>query len=136
MPQKGGVWWSINLPFFQDAILRVVIFIVTVVNCVPFQELSSLSCLLQGISTLRSRWRHLSYSFLFLDTPSTATVKAIFQASSKLVSFEKDYRNILREAGLLDMLVKLVQRGYEKLRLSSSAGTYCQNLEFASPTKR
>lgn len=33
----------------KEAILRVVLFVVTVVNCVPFQELSSLSCLLQGI---------------------------------------------------------------------------------------
>jgi hypothetical protein len=32
----------------QDGVLRVLVFVVTVVNCVPFQELSSLSCLLQG----------------------------------------------------------------------------------------
>lgn len=32
----------------REAVLRVVLFIVTVVNCIPFQELSSLSCLLQG----------------------------------------------------------------------------------------
>jgi len=32
----------------KDGVLRVLIFVVTVVNYVPFQELSSLGCLLQG----------------------------------------------------------------------------------------
>ena len=38
-----------SLPFeVCDELLRVLGFVVTVVNYVPFQELSSLSCLLQG----------------------------------------------------------------------------------------
>ena len=71
-------------------------FVVTVVNYVPFQELSSLSCLLQ-------------------PKPSATTVSLIFQTVSKLVNFDKKYKQILQEAGLLHMLLTLLKQYHSQL---------------------
>eukprot|EP01113_Clastostelium_recurvatum_P033194 TRINITY_DN4361_c0_g1_i1.p1 TRINITY_DN4361_c0_g1~~TRINITY_DN4361_c0_g1_i1.p1 ORF type:complete len:3468 (+),score=1121.67 TRINITY_DN4361_c0_g1_i1:47-10450(+) len=77
----------------KDALLRVIVFLVTVLSIVPFQELSSLSCLLQ-------------------DNPSSTSVVLIFQTVTKLVNFDQNYKAIFREAGMLDMLIKLLQKSH------------------------
>ena len=71
--------------------IKVLIFVVTVVNYVPFQELSSLSCLLQ-------------------PNPSLSTLSLIYQVTSKLINFNPTYRKIFQEAGLLHMLIALIKQ--------------------------
>ena len=113
-----------NYPIeLKEAILRVVLFVVTVVNCVPFQELSALSCLLQGIHHFPDQIVNASsiipvcFSINFpADSPSSSTLLLIFHTISKLVNFDPRYKNILRESGLLDMLVKLLKRGYDQIK--------------------
>ena len=73
----------------------------TVVSYVPFQEISSLSCLLSG-------------------SPSSSTVVLIFQTVTKLVNFDTNYRKIFQEAGLLHMLLALLKR-WDRLFISFGA---------------
>ncbi|KAK4776809.1 hypothetical protein SAY86_005497 [Trapa natans] len=73
-------------PSFQEIILKILEYAVTVVNCVPEQELLSLSCLLQQ--------------------PITSDLKqTILSFFVKLLSFDQQYKKVLREVGVLAVLL-------------------------------
>ena len=61
-----------------------------VVNYVPFQELSSLSCLI-------------------VSNPSLQSLQSIYQLISKLIEYHVNYRKIIEEAGVLHMLISLLK---------------------------
>ncbi|XP_022771167.1 protein SPIRRIG-like isoform X2 [Durio zibethinus] len=70
----------------QEIILKILEYAVTVVNCVPEQELLSLCCLLQQ--------------------PITSELKlTILSFFVKLLSFDQQYKKVLREVGLLEALL-------------------------------
>ncbi|KAI4319476.1 hypothetical protein MLD38_033068 [Melastoma candidum] len=71
---------------FQEVILKILEYAVTVVNCVPEQELLSLSCLLQ--QPISAELKHTTLSFFV-----------------KLLSFDQQYRKVLREVGVLSVLL-------------------------------
>lgn len=71
---------------FQEIILKILEYAVTVVNCVPEQELLSLSCLLQ--QPITSELKHTILSFFV-----------------KLLSFDQQYKKVLREVGVLAVLL-------------------------------
>lgn len=73
-------------PSFQEIILKILEYAVTVVNCVPEQELLSLCCLLQ--QPITSELKH--------------TILAFFV---KLLSFDQQYKKVLREVGVLEVLL-------------------------------
>ncbi|KAM0936615.1 putative transcription factor WD40-like family [Dioscorea sansibarensis] len=70
----------------QEIILKILEYAVTVVNCVPEQELLSLCCLLQ---------QPITYSLKH-------TILAFFV---KLLSFDQQYKKVLREVGVLEVLL-------------------------------
>lgn len=71
---------------FQQLILKILEYAVTVVNCIPEQELLSLCCLLQQ--------------------PVTSDLKrTILSFFVKLVSFDQKFKKFLREVGVLDVLL-------------------------------
>ncbi|KAK8532504.1 hypothetical protein V6N12_053944 [Hibiscus sabdariffa] len=70
----------------QEKILKILEYAVTVVNCVPEQELLSLCCLLQ----------HPISSELKL------TILSFFV---KLLSFDQQYKKVLREVGVMEVLL-------------------------------
>ncbi|XP_072990380.1 protein SPIRRIG isoform X1 [Typha latifolia] len=70
----------------QEIILKILEYAVTVVNCVPEQELLSLCCLLQ--QPISSTLKH--------------TILAFFV---KLLSFDQQYKKIIREVGVLEVLL-------------------------------
>ncbi|KAE8679627.1 WD repeat and FYVE domain-containing protein 3-like isoform X2 [Hibiscus syriacus] len=70
----------------QEKILKILEYAVTVVNCVPEQELLSLCCLLQQ--------------------PITSDLKlTILSFFVKLLSFDQLYKKVLREVGVLEVLL-------------------------------
>ncbi|XP_022758291.1 protein SPIRRIG-like isoform X2 [Durio zibethinus] len=70
----------------QEIILKILEYAVTVVNCVPEQELLSLCCLLQQ--------------------PITSELKlTILSFFVKLLSFDQQYKKVLREVGVLEVLL-------------------------------
>ncbi|XVF32502.1 hypothetical protein REPUB_Repub17cG0088500 [Reevesia pubescens] len=70
----------------QEIILKILEYAVTVVNCVPEQELLSLCCLLQQ--------------------PITSELKlTILLFFVKLLSFDQQYKKVLREVGVLEVLL-------------------------------
>ncbi|XP_043717443.1 protein SPIRRIG-like isoform X1 [Telopea speciosissima] len=73
-------------PSLQEIILKILEYAVTVVNCIPEQELLSLCCLLQQPTT--SELKHTILSFFV-----------------KLLSFDQQYKKVLREVGVLEVLV-------------------------------
>ncbi|KAM0064499.1 putative transcription factor WD40-like family [Helianthus debilis subsp. tardiflorus] len=70
----------------QEIILKILEYAVTVVNCIPEQELLALCCLLQQQVT--SELKHTILSFFI-----------------KLLSFEQRYKKVLREVGVLEVLL-------------------------------
>ncbi|BBN02508.1 WD repeat and FYVE domain-containing protein 3 [Marchantia polymorpha subsp. ruderalis] len=70
----------------QERLLKVLEYAVTVVNCIPEQELLSLCYLLQQP----------------LDSTMRAKVLSFFV---KLLSFDRQYKKVFREVGLLDLLL-------------------------------
>lgn len=89
----------------QERLLKVLEYAVTVVNCVPEQELLSLCYLLQQ-----------PYA-----SPLRKTVLSFFE---KLLSFDRNYKKVLREVGLLDLLLDDMRRCElpEDQVLSNAAG--------------
>ncbi|XP_047325532.1 protein SPIRRIG-like [Impatiens glandulifera] len=77
----GGFPWSL-----QEIILKILEYAVTVVNCIPDQELLSLCCLLQ--QQIMPELKH--------------TILAFFV---KLLSFDQQYKKVLREVGVLEVLL-------------------------------
>lgn len=73
-------------PSLQEIILKILEYAVTVVNCVPEQELLSLCCLLQ--QPITSELKHTILSFFV-----------------KLLSFDQQYKKVLREVGVLEVLL-------------------------------
>ncbi|KAJ6819720.1 protein SPIRRIG [Iris pallida] len=70
----------------QEIILKILEYAVTVVNCIPEQELLSLCCLLQQ--------------------PITSSLKlTILAFFVKLLSFDQQYKKVLREVGVLEVLL-------------------------------
>uniref|UniRef100_A0A5B6ZA74 Putative BEACH domain-containing protein lvsA n=1 Tax=Davidia involucrata TaxID=16924 RepID=A0A5B6ZA74_DAVIN len=73
-------------PSLQEIILKILEYAVTVVNCIPDQELLSLCCLLQQ--------------------PITSELKrTILSFFVKLLSFDQQYKKVLREVGVLEVLL-------------------------------
>ncbi|KAL1329696.1 hypothetical protein HN51_046871 [Arachis hypogaea] len=70
----------------QEIILKILEYAVTVVNCVPEQELLSLCCLLQ--QPITSDLKHTILSFFV-----------------KLLSFDQQYKKVLREVGVLEVML-------------------------------
>lgn len=70
----------------QEIILKILEYAVTVVNCIPEQELLSLCCLLQ--QPITSDLKHTILSFFV-----------------KLLSFDQQYKKVLREVGVLEVLL-------------------------------
>ncbi|KAL3644910.1 hypothetical protein CASFOL_010090 [Castilleja foliolosa] len=70
----------------QEIILKILEYAVTVVNIIPEQELLSLCCLLQ--QPISSELKHTILSFFV-----------------KLLSFDQQYKKILREVGVLEVLL-------------------------------
>ncbi|KAL2535693.1 Beige/BEACH domain [Forsythia ovata] len=73
-------------PSLQEIILKILEYVVTVVNVIPVQELLSLCCLLQ--QPITSDLKHTILSFFV-----------------KLLSFHQQYKKILREVGVLELLL-------------------------------
>ena len=73
-------------PSLQEIILKILEYAVTVVNCIPEQELLSLCCLLQ--QPIASELKHTILSFFV-----------------KLLSFDQQYKKVLREVGVLEVLL-------------------------------
>ncbi|XP_002520949.2 protein SPIRRIG [Ricinus communis] len=73
-------------PSLQEIILKILEYAVTVVNCIPEQELLSLCCLLQ--QPITSELKHTILSFFV-----------------KLLSFDQQYKKVLREVGVLEVLI-------------------------------
>ncbi|XP_057461484.1 protein SPIRRIG-like isoform X2 [Actinidia eriantha] len=73
-------------PSLQEIILKILEYAVTVVNCIPDQELLSLCCLLQ--QPISSELKHAILSFFV-----------------KLLSFDQQYKKVLREVGVLEVLL-------------------------------
>ncbi|KAL5218377.1 hypothetical protein ABZP36_019061 [Zizania latifolia] len=70
----------------QEVILKILEYAVTVVNCIPEQELLSLCCLLQ--QPISTSLKHTILSFFV-----------------KLLSFDQQYKKVLREVGVLGALI-------------------------------
>ncbi|XP_017217937.1 protein SPIRRIG isoform X2 [Daucus carota subsp. sativus] len=70
----------------QEIILKILEYAVTVVNCIPEQELLSLCCLLQ--QPITSDLKHTILSFFV-----------------KLLSFDQQYKKVLREVGVMEVLL-------------------------------
>lgn len=70
----------------QEVILKILEYAVTVVNCIPEQELLSLCCLLQ--QPISTSLKHTVLSFFV-----------------KLLSFDQQYKKVLREVGVLGVLL-------------------------------
>ncbi|XP_021821906.1 protein SPIRRIG-like [Prunus avium] len=85
-------------PSLQDILLKILEYAVTVVNCVPEQELLSLCCLLQ--QPISSELKHTILSFFV-----------------KLLSFDQQYKKVLREVGVLEVLLDELKQ--HKLLLGS-----------------
>ncbi|VFR02089.1 unnamed protein product [Cuscuta campestris] len=73
-------------PTFQEIILKILEYAVTVVNRIPEQELLALCCLLQ--QPISSDLKHTILSFFV-----------------KLLSFDQHYKKLLREVGVLEVLL-------------------------------
>lgn len=73
-------------PALQEVILKILEYAVTVVNCIPEQELLSLCCLLQ--QPISTSLKHTILSFFV-----------------KLLSFDQQYKKVLREVGVLGALL-------------------------------
>ncbi|PHT86781.1 hypothetical protein T459_08887 [Capsicum annuum] len=73
-------------PSLQEIILKILEYAVTVVNCIPEQELLSLCCLLQQ--------------------PITPLKHTILSFFVKLLSFDQQYKKVLREVGVLEVLLE------------------------------
>ncbi|CAB4291637.1 unnamed protein product [Prunus armeniaca] len=85
-------------PSLQVILLKILEYAVTVVNCVPEQELLSLCCLLQ--QPISSELKHAILSFFV-----------------KLLSFDQQCKNVLREVGVLEVLLDELKQ--HKLLLGS-----------------
>ncbi|KAK9281704.1 hypothetical protein L1049_004608 [Liquidambar formosana] len=70
----------------QEIVLKILEYAVTVVNCIPEQELLSLCCLLQQPITSELKYTILSFFV-------------------KLLSFDQQYKKVLREVGVLEVLI-------------------------------
>ncbi|KAK4441642.1 protein SPIRRIG [Sesamum alatum] len=74
-------------PSLQEIILKILEYAVSVVNIIPEQELLSLCCLLP--QSITSELKHTILSFFL-----------------KLLSFDQEYKKILREVGVLELLLE------------------------------
>ncbi|XP_042457467.1 protein SPIRRIG-like isoform X1 [Zingiber officinale] len=70
----------------QEIVLKILEYAVTVVNCTPEQELLSLCCLLQ--QPISFSLKHIILAFFV-----------------KLLSFDQKYKKVLREVGVLEVLL-------------------------------
>ncbi|KAF4376456.1 hypothetical protein G4B88_017192 [Cannabis sativa] len=95
-------------PSLQEIILKILEYAVTVVNCVPEQELLSLCCLLQ--QPITSELKHTILSFFV-----------------KLLSFDQQYRKVLREVGVLEVLLDDLKHNKFLLGSDSNSGNTSQS---------
>src|SRR3990167_8341288 len=79
--------------------MRVLMFVVTVINYIPFQELTTLSNLMQT------------------KNPKQSIIILINQTVKKLIEFDQRYQKILQEAGLLHMLITLLKQTHKQLTI-------------------
>ncbi|CAL9186094.1 protein SPIRRIG [Musa acuminata AAA Group] len=106
----------------QEIVLKILEYAVTVVNCIPEQELLSLCCLLQQ--------------------PITASLKhTILAFFVKLLSFDQKFKKVLREVGVLEVLlddlkqhksfsgVEQQNRIYSSLETKSSSSSFKKHID-------
>ncbi|GAM17883.1 hypothetical protein SAMD00019534_010580 [Acytostelium subglobosum LB1] len=73
-------------------IMTIVSAVVTKLECVPFQELRAYSSLIMN------------------GQPSLSTLDVVYQLITTIVNFDHKYRQMIREAGLLDGLLSVIDR--------------------------
>ena len=73
----------------KDSVLRLVVFVVTAVNCVPFHELTALGGML-------------------LPPASFSSVKYILEAMKKMIGFDSKYQIVFRDCGLFETCLKVI----------------------------
>ncbi|KAF5820568.1 putative transcription factor WD40-like family [Helianthus annuus] len=94
----------------QEIILKILEYAVTVVNCIPEQELLALCCLLQ--QQITSELKHTILSFFI-----------------KLLSFDQQYKKVLREVGVLEVLLDDLKQHKFVLGSEQDNGNYGDDLE-------
>ncbi|KAD3338274.1 hypothetical protein E3N88_33795 [Mikania micrantha] len=97
-------------PSLQEIILKILEYAVTVVNCIPEQELLALCCLLQ--QPITSELKHTILSFFI-----------------KLLSFDQQYKKVLREVGVLEVLIDDLKQHKFLLGPEQDNGYYGDDLE-------
>jgi hypothetical protein len=85
----------------RESVTRLLLFVVTALNCVPFHELVALSCLLQ--------------EYPILDDVSL--VRQVYQTVVVMIKFESSFRSVLTRAGLMDVLASLLRRFEQQAKL-------------------
>ncbi|KAL1539718.1 protein SPIRRIG-like isoform X1 [Salvia divinorum] len=99
----------------QEIILKILEYAVTVVNIIPEQELLSLCCLLQQQKS--AELNHTILSFLV-----------------KLLSFDQQYKKILRELGMMEFLLDDLKQHKFFLGTEQLAGVHGQLERKTSPS--
>ncbi|WOL03138.1 protein SPIRRIG-like [Canna indica] len=106
----------------QEIVLKILEYAVTVVNCIPEQELLSLCCLLQ--QPITTNLKH--------------TILAFFV---KLLSFDQKYKKVLREVGVMEVLlddlkknkyfsgIELQSRSSSGLEIKSISGSFKRHID-------
>ncbi|PWA89657.1 beige/BEACH/WD domain containing protein [Artemisia annua] len=100
----------------QEIILKILEYAVTVVNCIPDQELLALCCLLQQHIT--SELKHTILAFFI-----------------KLLSFDQQYKKVLREVGVLEVLIddlkqhKFLMGPSDDLERKSNSNSFKKHLD-------
>ncbi|XP_038716795.1 protein SPIRRIG isoform X1 [Tripterygium wilfordii] len=106
-------------PSLQEIILKILEYAVTVANCVPEQELLSLCCLLQ--QSITSDLKHTILSFFV-----------------KLLSFDQQYKKVLREVGVMEVLLDDLKQhkfllgpdqNHNQLERKSSSSSFKKHLD-------
>ncbi|KAD3336633.1 hypothetical protein E3N88_32152 [Mikania micrantha] len=98
-----------GFPPLQEIILKILEYAVTV-NCIPEQELLALCCLLQ--QPITSELKHTILSFFI-----------------KLLSFDQQYKKVLREVGVLEVLIDDLKQHKFLLGPEQDNGYYGDDLE-------
>ena len=94
--------------------MNLLVFVVTSgINCVAFQELVGLSCLLQGTLQLHSRDCVKSArtdDVLKIEHPLADVCRSVQQTVQRLITFDEQFADTLTDAGMLQVLITLMTR--------------------------
>jgi len=102
----------------RESVLRLLVFTVTALDCVPFHELVALSCLLLETPVL-------------YDQPLVASIHATVLV---LIKYDAQFRAVLAQAGMLDALITLLRRYHLHAEESHRARTPPDTLTQAQPS--